>query len=81
MHSQARQTNDLVIRIDCLYEFQHWHDCVLTVLCYNRVNTDRVKQPLVTSQSQAREARHAIPACKCRQAIPACSHPIKGQES
>ena len=37
-----------------------------------------LKQPLVTSQSQA---RHAIQACKCRQAIPACSCPIIGQGS
>ena len=38
-----------------------------------------LKQPLATSQSQAREARHAIPACRCRQAIPLCSCPITGQ--
>ena len=38
-----------------------------------------LKHPLITSQSQVREARHTIPACKCRQAIPAYSHPITGQ--
>ena len=27
------------------------------------------------------EARQAILACKCRQAIPSCSHPIIGQGS
>ena len=47
-------------------------------MCYVIIG---LKQPLVTSQSQAREARHATPACKCRQVIPSCSHPITGQQS
>ena len=50
--------------------------------CYpNMLCTTKLSQH-AASQSEAREVRHAIPACSnLRQAIPACSHPVKGQGS
>ena len=54
--------------------------CMYGILCYTIIELTLIglKQPLVPSQSQTREARHADPAYKCRQAIPACSYPITG---
>ena len=43
-------------------------------------SADKLSQHAVT-QSQKRDTRHTIPACKCRQAIPACSCPITHQGS
>ena len=41
-------------------------------MCYAIVGLTpiRLKHPLVTSQSQAREARHAIPACIVQTSYP-----------
>ena len=52
-------------------------------MCYTIIGLTPIglEQPLVTSQWQAREANHAIPAYKCRQAIPVCSCPITVQAS
>ena len=47
-------------------------------MLFLHASADMLSQHTVT-QLQAREGRHAIPACKCRQGIPACSQPFTGQ--
>ena len=52
-------------------------------MCYAIIKLTPIglKQPLVTSQSQARRL-HTLPQhAKCSQVVPACNHPIIGQGS
>ena len=55
----------------------------LIKMCYATIKLTLIglKQPLVTSQSEAREARMLSQHAKCSQAIPAYNHPITGQEA